>query len=138
MAPSKKPKRVMTEAHKKAIADSRNQARTVEMYLLVLNDNSTGNKGRRLSQSDMKKELAIIDSKIRSRKISPLEMLKLTQKAMDLRASIAASESNNVVKELEKAFVKVGAAYSARHGIKAQAWRQVGVPASVLKAAGIK
>ena len=38
---------------------------------------------------------------------------------------------------IEAAFVKVAAAYSDRQGISYSSWREVGVPASVLKRAGI-
>jgi hypothetical protein len=37
----------------------------------------------------------------------------------------------------EKAFVKVAKAYSQRQGISYAAWRKVGVPPAVLKAAGL-
>lgn len=137
MAPSKKPRK-MTEAHKKAIANARNEARTVEMYLLVLRDAAPQNRGRSKTHADMKKELAIIESKLRSRNLNPLDELKLMQKHADLKAKITNNESTTVLKDLEKAFVKVGASYSKRHGISAQSWRKVGVPASVLKIAGIK
>lgn len=128
----------MTEAHKKAIANARNEARTVEMYLLVLRDAAPQNRGRSKTHADMKKELAIIESKLRSRNLNPLDELKLMQRHADLKAKITNSESTTVLKDLEKAFVKVGASYSKRHGISAQSWRKVGVPASVLKVAGIK
>ena len=138
MAPNNKPKRVMTEAHKKAIVSARNEARTVEMYLLVLRDTAPKKRGRAKSQADMQKELALIESKLRSKKLSPLEELKLMQKQTDLRSRITSNESVTVLKDLEKAFVKVGASYSKRHGITAQSWKKVGVPASVLSTAGIK
>ncbi|GIU89638.1 MAG: hypothetical protein KatS3mg010_0737 [Acidimicrobiia bacterium] len=38
---------------------------------------------------------------------------------------------------LEKEFVKVAKGYSARKGISYGAWREFGVPAEVLKKAGI-
>jgi hypothetical protein len=38
---------------------------------------------------------------------------------------------------LENEFVKVAKSYSARQGISYGAWRSVGVPAAVLKRAGV-
>jgi hypothetical protein len=38
---------------------------------------------------------------------------------------------------IEDAFVKVAASYSARQGISYASWREVGVPAAVLKRAKI-
>ena len=40
--------------------------------------------------------------------------------------------------ELESGFVKAAASYGGRRGISYAAWREVGVPAAALKAAGIR
>jgi hypothetical protein len=41
------------------------------------------------------------------------------------------------VDQLEEAFVAVARSYGERHGISYAAWRELGVPAAVLRRAGI-
>lgn len=62
----------------------------------------------------------------------PLEKLALTQKILDSSTSTAPS-----LVELESMFVEVAAAYAAGKNISWAAWREMGVPAPVLRRAGI-
>lgn len=66
--------------------------------------------------------------------------LKATQTVRDLEERIAAAQAGESVdlEALEADYIAVAAAYSTSHGIDYATWREVGVPAQVLKAAGIK
>ena len=59
------------------------------------------------------------------------------QERLDAEATLKDVEAKEDIDELEKGFVETAKSYSQRKGISYAAWRQVGVPASVLKAAGI-
>jgi hypothetical protein len=68
----------------------------------------------------------------------PLRRLHLTQERIDLHAeNMRVLSSATEFAELEKAFLRVARVYGERHEITFSAWRQVGVDAEVLAAAGI-
>lgn len=69
---------------------------------------------------------------------APVERLLLIQERLDLQAQLERGDGDRVdAVELEAAFVEAAARYSQRRGISWAAWREVGVPAAVLRAAGI-
>jgi hypothetical protein len=53
------------------------------------------------------------------------------------RAALGGLDSNPDLERLEATFVRVAKTYSDRKGISHQTWRDVGVPADVLKRAGV-
>ena len=63
--------------------------------------------------------------------------LALVQERMDLDAALAAAETTVDLTALEDGFVEAAAGYGERKGISYAAWREVGVPAAVLKRAGV-
>ena len=63
--------------------------------------------------------------------------LHMVQERLDLVAAIEAAEATVDLAPLEEGFVGAAAAYGERKGISHAAWREVGVPADVLKRAGI-
>lgn len=65
-----------------------------------------------------------------------LERLTLIQRRLDLTAALAQASAESD-EDLEATFIKVAAGWGARKGITYQAWRESGVPARVLKQAGI-
>jgi len=67
----------------------------------------------------------------------PLKRLQLAQEELDLTDELVRIDQGVDTGELEVEFVKVAASYASRKGISYAAFRQVGVPASVLKDAGI-
>jgi hypothetical protein len=67
-----------------------------------------------------------------------LNRLQLTQEKHDLEAELKALEGPDVdLAELEAGFVDAAAGYAERKKIGYAAFREVGVPPSVLKKAGI-
>lgn len=128
----------MTAAHKKALAEGRALSRTVKAYLEALDDGGPKKRGRKRTPESINKRLGVIDEQMAG--ADPLKRLTLTQERLDLQADLVAlqpSDADARLPELEQAFVKDAKAYSDRKGISYAAWRANGVPASVLKAAGI-
>ncbi|NIR40929.1 MAG: hypothetical protein GWN79_24450, partial [Actinobacteria bacterium] len=92
-------------------------------------------RGRRRTPESMRNRLAAIESALPG--ADPMGRLQLVQERMDLEAAVAAAETTVDLSELEDAFVGAAKAYGARKGISYAAWREVGVPAAILKRAGV-
>ncbi|HEX6423153.1 MAG TPA: hypothetical protein VFZ79_06715 [Acidimicrobiales bacterium] len=125
----------MSNEHKAALAEGRDQGRAVRRYLEALEANKP-RRGRKRSPESLKKRLATIETEIAS--ADPLKRVHLVQERSDLQQALEASASNVDINQLEKDFVKAAAPYSERKGITYATWREVGVPAAVLEKAGIK
>jgi hypothetical protein len=134
MADKKPRKRTMTAEHKAALAVGRNESRAVKGYLEALEAHKP-KRGRKRTSDSIGKRLAAIDDLLAES--DPLGRIKLVQERIDLTAELASLESGVDLTELEDSFVEVAASYSERQGISYGAWREVGVPAAVLKRAGI-
>ena len=66
-----------------------------------------------------------------------IDQLGLLQERYDLLAELGTMDVNVDITSYEDAFIDVAASYSERHGIAYASWREVGVPAVVLKRAHI-
>jgi hypothetical protein len=124
----------MSKEHKAALAEGRDQGRAVRRYLEALEANKP-KRGRKRSPDSMKKRLTAVEDEIAA--ADPLKRLHLVQERLDLQAALEATESTVDIAALEKEFVSAAAAYSERKGISYSAWRELGVPSSVLDKAGI-
>ena len=124
----------MSNEHKAALAEGRDQGRAVRRYLEALEANKP-RRGRKRSPDSMKKRLAAVEDEIAA--ADPLKRLHLVQERLDLQSALEASESNVDLVQLEKDFVKSAAPYSERKNISYSAWRELGVPTDVLDKAGI-
>jgi hypothetical protein len=69
--------------------------------------------------------------------VSALQQLQLTQERMDLQRELETMGKKSDLSALEGDFVKTASKYAQRKGISYAAWRELGVPADVLKKAGI-
>jgi hypothetical protein len=127
-------RREMTDEHKAALAEGRSQGRAVRGYLEALEAHRP-KRGRKRTPESMRARMAAIESSLES--AGPMKRLQLVQERLDLEAAIAASETTVDLSALEDEFVRAAAAYGARKGITYAAWREVGVPAAILKRAGI-
>ena len=67
----------------------------------------------------------------------PLEKLKLTQKLFDAKKQLKCAEDSLDMAALESDFVKHGGSYGERHKIGYDAWREMEVPAGVLRTIGV-
>ncbi len=126
--------RCMSEEHKAANARARAQNRAVSAYLQALETHRPG-RGRKRSPETMKRRLEAIANELES--ATPIRRVQLVQERIDLEKAIAALADVVDLSELEDDFVGIAVDYSGRKGISYFAWREVGVPAAVLKRAGI-
>ncbi len=125
---------MVSEEAKSARAVGQAQGRTVSRYLTAL-DSIKPKRGRQRSQEKMQARIAALPDEIAQAK--PLKRVHLIQELMDLEAELAKEEETVDISEVEGEFISIAAEYSQRKGISYGAWREVGVPASVLKAAGV-
>jgi hypothetical protein len=125
----------MSTEHKEALALGRVQGRAVRRYLEVL-ETSRPKRGRRRTREAVQKRLAAVDDRLEV--ADALSRLHLLQERQDLEEELASMNGGGVdLKALEGEFVKAAKSYSQRKGVSYAAWREVGVPASVLRRAGI-
>lgn len=133
MAPKKKT-RQMSDAHKAALAEGRAQGRAVRLYLEALEANKP-KRGRKRTPDSVKKQLDKVLVELET--ADPLKRLQLTQEQLDLEAELAAGETTVDMAALEQGFIEAAAGYAGRKGLSYGAFRAVGVPPAVLRAAGI-
>jgi hypothetical protein len=133
--PTKPKKRPMSNAHKAALAEGRNHARVVGLYLEAL-EATKPKRGRPRTTDSVKKQLASANTQLKT--ATGLSRLQLLQERRDLEVELATRQGGGGdIAAAEKEFVKVAKAYSARKGISYGAWREFGVSPEVLKRAGI-
>jgi hypothetical protein len=130
----KGPKNPLTDEHKAAMAAGRTEGRAVREYLDALRSNKP-KRGRKRTPDSITARLAKIDEEIAV--ADPLEELRLIQERRNLSDELETMSAGIDMTALEAEFVKVAKSYSQRQGISYATWREVGVEASVLKAAGI-
>ena len=131
-----KRQRTMSDEHKAALAEGREQGRVVRRYLEAL-ETHRPKRGRKRTQESIAKRLAAIDEQVGT--ADALSRLHLAQERMDLELELAAGRGDGAeLEELEADFIEVAADYGERKGLTYEAWRGVGVEPRVLKAAGIE
>ena len=130
-----KRQRAMTDEHKAALAEGREQGRVVRRYLEAL-ESHRPKRGRRRTAEGINNRLAAIDQQLPA--ADPLSRVHLVQERMDLEQELAAAGGDSdELEHLEAGFIEVAAAYGERKGLTYEAWRSIGVEPRVLKAAGI-
>lgn len=125
----------MSDAHKAALAEGREQGRAVRRYLEALEAHKP-KRGRKRTPESVEKRLMAINEKLPG--ADPLARLHLMQEKMNLTNELAASDNSVDLEGLEDEFVAAAAPYGARKGITYAAWRQMGVDPAVLRRANIK
>jgi len=128
------PKSKMTDEHKAALAAGRAEGRAVRAYLEAL-DQHRPKRGRKRTPDSVNARLAKIDTELVS--ADPMTRLSLVQERLDLLAELESLTTTVDLTALESDFVKSAKGYGERKGISYAAWREVGVSAATLKAAGI-
>ncbi len=124
----------MSDSHKAALAQGRAQGRAVRIYLEAL-ESSKPKRGRKRTKESVAKRLEQVESQLES--ADPVKRLQLSQERLDLQAELAAEEETVDLAGIEAEFVAAAREYGDRKGISYAAWREIGVPAATLKAAGI-
>ncbi|HLI16425.1 MAG TPA: hypothetical protein VKV23_10290 [Acidimicrobiales bacterium] len=133
MPPTRK-RTSMTSEHKAALAAGRAQGLAVRRYLEAL-ERTRPRRGRRPSTEQLERQLEEIEARLHE--ADPLQRLHLIQQRKTLKARLTESGDSEDISALEAAFVEAAAAYGARKGIDYSTWREAGVPAEVLRRAGI-
>ncbi len=131
---TKRTRTPMSDEHKAALAEGRNQGRSVRRYLEALEAHKP-KRGRKRTAESVQKRLDHIDVELV--KADLLKRLQLIQERLDLKAELGRVGTKVDLTELEQEFVSAAAAYSARKGISHAAWMELGVEATVLKRAGV-
>ncbi len=129
-----KKKKPMSADHKEALAVGRAEGRSVRAYLEAL-ESSRPKRGRKRTTESITARLGTIANELES--ADPLKRLQLAQEELDLTNELENMDQGTNLSHLEGEFVTVAKSYATRKGISYSAFRKVGVPAAVLKQAGI-
>lgn len=138
MATTSKPKkRVVSSEQKAAMATGRSESAAIKNYLKGL-ELTRPKRGRKRTPDSINQRLVTIADEMDAT-TDPMRRLTLTQEEIDLNRELEKLESKVEVdmESLEQGFIAAAAGYSERKGISYSAWRKVGVPASLLSAAGV-
>ncbi len=122
----------MSDEHKERLAVGREQSRIVREYLNTL---GPARRGRKRTAESVERKLQQVMEQL-STATDPLTRLQLHAEAERLEHELGDFEEVDAA-EIEQEFVRVAADYSKRKGISYNAWRNLGVPASVLREAGV-
>lgn len=124
----------MTPEHKAALAKGRAQARAVKEYLNLLERDRK--RGPKMTAEKLEQRLAETREAI-DNETDPAKRLELIQKRLDDEDRLAGLQDEPDTDAVEKDFVASAKEYGERKGITYTAWRELGVPAAVLKQAGV-
>jgi hypothetical protein len=124
----------MSQEHKDALAQGRLEARSIKAYLRALDSRRPG---RPVTKESLDKRLERVNAKLADEN-DPLKRIELLQSKLDVESALASVEDGANLDDLAANFVAYAKSYSDRKGISYTAWRQFGVPADVLRKAGIQ
>lgn len=125
----------MSAEHKAALAKGRTEARAIRAYLDAMEHKG---RARRATPETLRKRIKGLEERIAAAE-NPLSRVDLIQQRLDAEQQLkeAGAQESVDVKALESDFVKYVKSYSKRKSITYAAWREEGVPADVLRRAGI-
>jgi hypothetical protein len=124
----------MSNAHKQALANGRNEGRIIREYLEIV-EATKPKRGRRRTPESITKRLSVITSELKT--ADPVTKVRLIQERLNLRNELASMKSKTEIAAAEARFIKVAKSFSGRNDITYDAWREFGVTPAVLKRAGI-
>lgn len=127
-------RRKMSDEHKAALAKGRAEGRAVRRYLAALEAESRA--GRKPDRGTLETRLSSLQQQVDD-EADPARRLELIQQRLDVESQLAEDDDGPDIEELEREFVSAAKGYSERKGITYTAWREIGVPARVLREAGI-
>ena len=109
----------------------------IREYLKALEQNAP-RRGRKRTPDGIRRQLASVTAEMEGATVT--RQLDMVQQRIDLETELEALEQAGSIdlSALEANFVDHAAAYGGRRGISYAAWREVGVSAATLKAAGIR
>jgi hypothetical protein len=123
----------MSAEHKAALAAGRRESRAIKEYLGAT---AARRPGRPVTAETLTARIADLEKRIAA-EMNPLKAVDLRQARLDAEQALDAAKDTADTAALEAAFIEHAKAYSERKGITYAAWRESGVPAAVLKKAGI-
>lgn len=123
----------MSSEHKEALARGRKESRAIKGYLEAI---SSRRPGRPVTAESLRQRIAGLEEKIAAEG-DALKRVDLVQARLDAEGQLARAEEVVDLAAVEADFVAMAKAYSERKGISYSAWREAGVPAPVLKKAGV-
>jgi len=123
----------MSQEHKDALARGRREARAIKTYLEAL---ANRRPGRPVTTESLTARIDRLEAKLGA-EADPLRKVDLVQQRIDAVEALKRVEASADLDTLETGFVEYAASYSDRKGISYTAWREAGVPAGVLRKAGI-
>jgi hypothetical protein len=121
--------------HEQAPARGRRHAKAVRDYLDAL-----GRERRprgQLTEEELRRQVEELRARIEAEP-NAAKRVELIQKRLDAEERLETVEDEFDMEELERGFIEVAAPYSHRKGITYTAWREAGVPARVLREAGVR
>ena len=104
----------MSDQHKAALAEGRDQGRAVRRYLEAL-ESTKPRRGRKRTPESIQKRLAAIEEQLGS--ADPLSRVHLVQERIDLEQELAAGTNQIDLEGLAAAFVAAASAYAQRKAI---------------------
>jgi hypothetical protein len=125
----------LSESHKQALANGRDEGRAVRRYLEALEAGHTRRARRRTDQS-IEMRLSQIETYIG--RADPVSRVHMIQERINLLKELQAEEEPDDLPGLEAEFVRTAANYARRRGVGWAAWRAAGVSPAVLRRAGIR
>ena len=125
----------MSAEHKAAIAQGRRESKAIKVYLEAIS--VPQRRGRPVTPEGLEAKIADLNRRIRVES-DPLARVDLYQSRLDAHDALDHLAATADIDALEVGFIEFAASYSTRKGITWPAWREAGVSAGVLRAAGIK
>ena len=132
---AKRTRTPMSDEHKAALAEGRNQGRAVRRYLEAL-DAHKPKRGRKRTPESMQKRLDRIDVELAVGRPAQAPAAHPGAARPPARAR-ARPAPRSTSAGSSRSSCDAAAAYSERKGISYAAWRELGVEPAVLKRAGI-
>lgn len=123
----------MSQEHKDALARGRRESRAIKAYLEAL---ANRKPGRPVTTESLQAKIDRLESKLDA-ETDPLKRVDLLQQRLDATDALRRVSSSADLASLEEEFAGAVKGYSDRKGITYAAWREAGVPAGVLRSAGI-
>ncbi|HLE38673.1 MAG TPA: hypothetical protein VJA44_03345 [Acidimicrobiia bacterium] len=123
----------MSAEHKAALAAGRRESRAIKLYLDAL---ASRRPGRPITPETLTKRIKDLEKRIAA-EVNPLKAVDLRQARLDAENTLETAKGSADSASLETDFTRFAKAYSKRKGISYTAWREAGVPAALLKKAGI-
>lgn len=125
----------MSAEHKAAIAQGRRETKAIKAYLEAIS--VPRRRGRPITPETLETKIADLDQRIRDED-NPLARVELFQARLDAQEALDQLTATVDLDALEVGFIEYAGSYSERKGLTWPAWREAGVSAEVLRAAGIK